>query len=884
MYNQQTIEQYLRFISGNKKVTGTYFNYCFLDANSKEQIKGYGVKYGTIRTILAELELLRAHKPTLHITLNAAKPTGRTNADIVSSRVLCVDLDNDTPDEAIAEIIEGHSPHLVVRSSMFPHKYHIYWKVQSIDLQLWSKLQIGLAYKFKGDLELGVLAKTIRVPGVERTLKTGVLYVPEIIYPTAETLEESGGYTAEPLTVDAIYKRWTDMNTCIAEGEEYKKNKRKEITRKMQAATELQVEGEARVKVQVEGRNSTLWNELYKYGLQLEGITAATIESFNFLIAEHAADLNATFDTELDDREVQTIINSVIKTVREKLIEKESQVDEPQEPEQVEVEVDPDDIEPDTSSNLKQKKASSKSAKKPKVDAALLEQIKEFQKVPTNGDGSFFEYDYSIGALAEGRFSTLGTVERVFQRYGKHIVTKGGSIYAFNTSQKIWERQTAKDSKIITQYVVTCCRDILRDEEFIKLYCAGENPAKKLKAGVEKYLGHSYMTGVKAEVLQDTRIRCLSDKDFDANEGLFYVANGVLDLGTGAIREAKAEDLLLRRSKVVYDRSAGCAEWLDFLGEIFSENEDPESMVSFMQLLFGYSLSGSIDAQKLFIHYGAGSNGKSKVMEALKMLLGDYASIISSSNITKSKESFNKELERISVVIESRRAAVIDDLDSKVSWNEGLVKNLTGRELTSRRLYEEETKITNRAKFHMGCNDKPVPQSENFGILRRMCIIPYHRQFEPDSAKEQEIMDMIGRSLSGILNWSIEGYRRFREEGFKEPMECTWSLEEYKLEHFTEESSIEDAFKKPETEAEKAKAKWYSSAELVSYVEKIFEKVGKGHHRVSAERIGRVLKNNLKAHNRRTREAGRRLTEYLVLKTVEIDEKELEKDLLSKLN
>lgn len=56
---------------------------------------------------------------------------------------------------------------------------------------------------------------------------------------------------------------------------------------------------------------------------------------------------------------------------------------------------------------------------------------------------------------------------------------------------------------------------------------------------------------------------------WEANPWLLGAANGVIDLRTGRIREARQEDRITKFSPVRFDGNASCPRWLQFQNEIF---------------------------------------------------------------------------------------------------------------------------------------------------------------------------------------------------------------------------------------------------------------------------------------------------------------------------
>ena len=64
---------------------------------------------------------------------------------------------------------------------------------------------------------------------------------------------------------------------------------------------------------------------------------------------------------------------------------------------------------------------------------------------------------------------------------------------------------------------------------------------------------------------------------------------------------------------------ANCPDWTEFLNQIF---EGDCQLISFLQRAVGYSLTGHVSEQCLFILVGTGANGKSTFLKVLQCLLG----------------------------------------------------------------------------------------------------------------------------------------------------------------------------------------------------------------------------------------------------------------------
>ncbi len=140
------------------------------------------------------------------------------------------------------------------------------------------------------------------------------------------------------------------------------------------------------------------------------------------------------------------------------------------------------------------------------------------------------------------------------------------------------------------------------------------------------------------ELAQDLYPLADSGKDWDTNPDLLGVANGVVDLHTGELREGKPNDCITQHLSVPYNPDAKCPRFEQFVSEIFGGNTQ---LIEFLRLSLGYSLTGHTKEQCLFLLHGTGANGKSTLLELARWLLGitDTTSPFALSNVTRVLEA-----------------------------------------------------------------------------------------------------------------------------------------------------------------------------------------------------------------------------------------------------
>ena len=760
---------------------GTYFSYL---NRGREEIETLCVfdKEGYVRkgsgVIFREVSEIRAldmcDGDTLHSCLNLTDFKGRRRENIRSTRVLCVDIDSPVDRDVVKGWVRDYNIGMVVESSS--GKYHLYWRWaenEHVSLQDWSGMQRALAWYFsdkysvKSDFNLSDITKNIRVPGFERITKTGETFMPKILF------------CDEDNCISGWREYGQEWRNWEIKGSEKVWKERQEVRNAVKLAkvgVERGVLGNAAQKnidVGYSGRNC------YLYSVLCSRISSGDIGSHGQGLAE-ALSINARFNPALDKREIDSIVDSAWRRGRLRFESKTMGFGDVSE-EVVSVD-----------GGIADERGSNVGGVNVHVDVSTnddgRDNVRDVGDDGVAGDASSagsgpFKYDYSDSWMVN-RFSEMALASRIIQRFGDRMVCVAGTVYAFNSRDGIWIPQSGPSQRELNEFYSACVLDILQDENFIEENCMnqdGEVSLDRLRKAQKGYLNVSKFSVVSAFVQQSNRIKVMGKEQFDALLDSFYCTNGVVDMLTGVVRKPVSQDYMYNRAAVAWNPQARCDGWLGFLSEIFKYNESVEEMIAYLQEIFGYTLSGYISEQKIFCHIGDGSNGKSKVLSALMRLVGDYGTILDPDELVKSKGKFVKNFERFGAKIESKRLAVVDDLDVNTEWNEGFVKGATAGRVRARGEYERSRDIVNRCKFHMGLNVMPLPEAENYGLLRRLALIPYERTFAPVSGESERIDQMIESELEGILVWAVEGFRRWKARGSLAVVgEIEKKLDEYK--------------------------------------------------------------------------------------------------------
>lgn len=292
---------------------------------------------------------------------------------------------------------------------------------------------------------------------------------------------------------------------------------------------------------------------------------------------------------------------------------------------------------------------------------------------------------------------------------------------------------------------------------------------ERFKARIMKLRTKSYLGGVV-----DLAASMLSARatDFDQRPHLFALQNGVLDFASGVFREHRADDMLTHRAGYGFDPGATCPRWLAFLDFAFGGDRE---LIAYLARVTGYMLTGYVDKDALFFHYGKGANGKSTYTGVMQMLLGEMATTIGIDALLAKQADNNFDYKKS--MLEGKRVAFTDEIPENRVLADSAVKALVGGDMiTARRPYEKPYTFSPTHKLILVGNHKPEIKGTDHGIWRRIHLIPWlHTIPEGQRRPRHEIHAEMRAELPGILNWALRGFLDMADGGGLRPPEIVMS-------------------------------------------------------------------------------------------------------------
>lgn len=283
-----------------------------------------------------------------------------------------------------------------------------------------------------------------------------------------------------------------------------------------------------------------------------------------------------------------------------------------------------------------------------------------------------------------------------------------------------------------------------------------------------------------------------SSDQFNSAPFDFAVANGVIDLRTGELHQARPEDFISIASEVSYDPEMRIPTFEHFLA---TSLPDP-TVRAFLQRVLGYSMTSVTDEERMFIHFGPkGNNGKSVLMDVLKAILGGHMTAASSKTIIKQKGPSTRSGQDMIDLI-GPRFLMLNETNEGDALDTEIVKSITTGDLRAdRALYEGNQEYRITGKFHVSTNHLPHITPDD-AMHRRIVIIPWMESFL--GREDPNLRRKLQSELPGILAWLVRGAVSWFEEaqtsGRKvfddQPQVCAEALASF----FEDEDEIGDWF------------------------------------------------------------------------------------------
>ncbi len=318
---------------------------------------------------------------------------------------------------------------------------------------------------------------------------------------------------------------------------------------------------------------------------------------------------------------------------------------------------------------------------------------------------------------------------------------------------------------------------------------------------------------------QSGRMRCLDfaktnleaplairGDEIDCDPWALPVANGVIDLKTGDMRDGRPTDYMMKSSPVRWEGiDAPCPTWERFVLEVMDDDQD---MAAFLQRLFGYGITGLSTEHVFVVFFGRGRNGKGIMTEVIQEVLGGRDATAALAGPIQSEMLMDQGKRNAAgpspdiMALRGLRLAFASETDEGQKFSSARVKWLSGGETLTGR-YPHDKRNVSFQPTHLLClltNHKPHASSNDFAFWERLLLVDFPLSFvdrEPQKANERPmdktLKEKLRTELPGILAWLVRGCLEWqRLGGLKPPPKVREATAEYQRDEDTMADFVDD--------------------------------------------------------------------------------------------
>ena len=267
---------------------------------------------------------------------------------------------------------------------------------------------------------------------------------------------------------------------------------------------------------------------------------------------------------------------------------------------------------------------------------------------------------------------------------------------------------------------------------------------------------------------------------FDRDKFLFNCHNGTINLLTGEFKAHDPADMLTKMTEVDYVPDAVCERWLTFMDEVM---EGDKERIKYLQKAIGYAMSGDTRLECMFILYGATSrNGKGTTMETVLRILGEYGRTAKPDMLSKKGFADSSGPSEDVARLNGARMVNVSEPEKSMQIDASLTKQMTGNNILTARFLRENS-FEFKPQFKLFIDTNHLPQISDMTLFEsdRIKIIPFNRHFTAEE-RDIDLKSFFAKpeNLSGILNWCLEGFKLYMQEGLDMPDSVENATTEYR--------------------------------------------------------------------------------------------------------
>jgi P4 family phage/plasmid primase-like protien len=358
-----------------------------------------------------------------------------------------------------------------------------------------------------------------------------------------------------------------------------------------------------------------------------------------------------------------------------------------------------------------------------------------------------------------------------------------GEWYFFNGS--IWKQD--KESLEFRKRILKLSSNFSRIQNFYESKNAGEISNSNIIKNVKSLVNKLHKTGFEDEIIKGAKMYYNDEtfiRNLNSKKHLVPFSNGVYDLLEQKFRKTTKDDYVNLTVNYIFNQQTINPEVVEFINKVLPNKGVRDYVLKKMS----ECLNGDIPNTNFLMFIGDGANGKSQLLNLMKLSMGDLGEKVEVTLLTRKRNNANEaNSEKIKLMY--KRFAFLSEPEDGEKINIGLLKELTGsEEIVARGLYQEAVSFVMEAKLFLACNELPEIKGEDTALWRRIRVIDFPSRFVDDPKESNEFK--IDRTLPSRMREDISWRQTFinilldyYSKDIKEPLEVQIKTNEYREEN-----------------------------------------------------------------------------------------------------
>jgi putative DNA primase/helicase len=280
------------------------------------------------------------------------------------------------------------------------------------------------------------------------------------------------------------------------------------------------------------------------------------------------------------------------------------------------------------------------------------------------------------------------------------------------------------------------------------------------------HLNKSMSDSLLEDFIKQMKLRCIRTVDDLSSDWVSLSGQKLLNLKTFELADINKEDkayYYLKCEPTLFVEANGVAppRFQRFLDEILTYKtlEPDYTLQTVVQEMMGYYLLDTLEAHATFFLVGGGRNGKSVLLNILREMVGkEFSEAISIEKLTTSEFAMSALIgKKINICMEEESSYIKSDKFKAM---------ISGDPVSVRRLYQQPFTWKPTVKHVFATNESPSFTGLNFGLIRRIFIIPFNRTIL-DAKVDTQLTSKLLSEMPGIMSWAIAGAKRLVANDFR---------------------------------------------------------------------------------------------------------------------